>query len=105
MSAIVALESTARVASAASEKIALRTGAELAVEQLDDLEHGDFGGVAGEGVAALHSALGAQHARPAQHGEELLEELHRDVAAAGELADRDRAASPAGRARSSARIA
>ena len=33
----------------------------------------------------------AQDARSAQHREELLEELHRDVAAPGELADRDRA--------------
>ena len=67
----------------------LGAGAELAVEQLDDLEDGDLGGLAGEGVAALDPALGAQDARPAQDGEELLEELDRDVAAAGQLADRD----------------
>ena len=48
-------------------------------------------GLAGERVAALDAALGAQDARAAQHREELLEELDRDVAAAGELADRDRA--------------
>ncbi len=60
-----------------------------AVEELDDLEDGDLVGRAGEGVAALDAALGAQDAGAAQGGEELLEELHRDVAAAGELADRD----------------
>ena len=47
-------------------------------------------GRAGERVAALDAALGAQEAGAAQDGEELLEELDRDVAAAGELADRDR---------------
>ena len=83
--------STARAASAASAKIDSAPGAELAVEQLDDLEHGDLGGLARERVAALHAALGAQDARAAQDGEELLEELDRDVAAAGQLADRDRA--------------
>ena len=46
---------------------------------------------AGEGVAALDAALGAQQAGAAQDREELLEELDRDVAAAGELGDRDRA--------------
>src|SRR5882724_164259 len=33
--------------------------AERAVEQLDDLEDGDVGWLAGEGVAALDAALGA----------------------------------------------
>ena len=70
-------------------------GAEAAVEELDDLEDGDLARVAGEGVAALHAALGAQDAGAAQDGEELLEELDRDVAAAGELADRDRAGAAA----------
>ena len=64
--------------------------AERAVEQLDDLEDGDLGGLAGERVAALDAALGAEDAGAAQDGEELLEELDGDVAAAGELADRDR---------------
>ena len=44
-----------------------------------------------EAVAALDAALGAQDAGPAQRGEQLLEELDRDVAAAGELGDRHRA--------------
>ena len=70
--------------------------AERAVEQLDDLEHGDLvGGSRAKRVAALDAALGAQHAGAAQRREELLEELDRDVAAAGELADRDRAGAAA----------
>jgi hypothetical protein len=73
----------------ASAKIDSAPAPELAVEQLDDLEHGHLGGLAGERVAALHAALGAQDAAAAQDREELLEELDRDVAAAGELADRD----------------
>src|SRR5690606_39275438 len=60
-------------------------------EQLDDLEDGQLGGILGEGVAALDAALGAQDAGAAQDGEKLLEELDRDVAAARELTDRDRA--------------
>src|SRR3954469_12614495 len=67
---------------------ALGVRAEAAVEEFDDLEDGDLARLAGEGVAALHAALGAQDARSAQDGEELLEELDRDVSAAGELADR-----------------
>ena len=47
-------------------------------------------GRAGEGVAALDAALGAQEAGAAEDGEELLEELDGDVAAAGQLTDRDR---------------
>src|SRR3954454_25161732 len=70
---------------------ALSVADEGDVEELDDLEHRDLAGAAGEGVAALDAALGLQHAGPAQGREELLEELHRDVAAARELADRDRA--------------
>ena len=50
---------------------------------------------AGERVAALHPALGAQHAGTAQDREELLEELHGDVAAAGQLADRHRSVTAA----------
>ena len=67
---------------------ALGLGAEAAVEEFDDFEDGDLAGVAGEAVAALHAALGAQDAGAAEDGEELLEELDRDVAAARELADR-----------------
>ena len=40
--------------------------AEGAVEELDDLEDGDLVRRAGEGVAALHAALGAQQKRGAQ---------------------------------------
>src|SRR3954454_21371264 len=65
--------------------------AQRAVEELDDLEDGDLGGLAGEAVAALHAALRAEDAGAAQDGEELLEELGGDLAAAGELADRRRA--------------
>ena len=84
---------------------ALGLGAEAAVEQLDDFEDGDLAGFAGEGVAALDAALGAEDAGAAQDGEELLEELDRDVAAAGELADRDRAGAAAAGESASARIA
>src|SRR5215208_3137974 len=38
----------------------LGAASEGAVEELDDLEHRDGGGVAGEGVAALDAALGAR---------------------------------------------
>src|SRR2546421_2249861 len=69
---------------------ALGVGAERAVEQLDELEHRDLRRRAGERVAALDAALRAQHAGAAQDGEELLEELHGDVAAPGQLADRHR---------------
>src|SRR5262245_49100969 len=69
---------------------ALGVAAERAVEQLDDLEHRDLVRRAGKRVAALDPALRAQDARAAHDGEELLEELHRDLAAAGELADRHR---------------
>ena len=90
-SAMVEPPSTARAACGGLGEDRLGAGAERAVEQLDDLEHGDLRGLAGERVAALHAALGAQDAGAAQHGEELLEELDRDVAAARQLADRDRA--------------
>ena len=62
-----------------------------AVEQLDHFEHGDLVRFAGEGVAALHAALGTQDARAPQHREELLEELHGNIAPTGELTDRHRA--------------
>src|SRR5215210_6045231 len=67
----------------------LGAGSEGAVEELDDLEDRDVGGIAGEGVPALDAALRAQDARAAQDREELLQELHGDVATAGELADGD----------------
>src|SRR4051812_20485015 len=67
---------------------ALRPAAERAVEELDDLQHGDLRRGAGEGVAALDAALGLQHAGAPQDGEELLEELDRDAAALGQLTDR-----------------
>ena len=51
--------------------------------------------VLGERVAALDASLGLQDPAAAQRGEELLEELDRDVAAAGELSDRDRAVAAA----------
>src|SRR3954453_8434790 len=68
---------------------ALGVAAERAVEELDDLERSDLGRVAGEAVAALDAALRGEDAGAAQRGEELLEELDRDVATTGELADRD----------------
>src|SRR3954452_24438986 len=67
---------------------AVGVAAERTVEELDDLERGDLGGRAAERVAALHPALRAQDSGAAQDGEELLEELHGDVAPAGEVADR-----------------
>src|SRR4051794_15604046 len=70
----------------------LGPGADRAVEQLDELDDRDLRGIAGERVAALDAALGLEDAGPAQDGEELLEELDRDVAPAGQLADRHRAA-------------
>ena len=42
--------------------------AEWAVEELDDLQDGDLGGLAREGVAALDAALLAQDAGAAQDG-------------------------------------
>ena len=68
----------------------IRLGAQLALEQLDDLEHGHVARRAGEAVAALHPPLGLQDARAAQRGEQALQELRGDVAGAGEVADRHR---------------
>ena len=45
-------------------------------------------GGAPERVAALHAALALQDPRPAQAGEELLEEVQRDPARLGHLQDR-----------------
>ncbi len=91
-SAIVEAASTARAARGGVGEDAGRALADGAVEELDDLEHGHLGGRAGEAVAALDAALGAQDAGAPERGEELLEELDRDLAAAGELGDRHRAA-------------
>ena len=55
-------------------------GAELAVEQLGDLEHGDLGGRAGEQVAALDAALALEDAGAAERREQALEELDGDLA-------------------------
>ena len=96
-SAIVAPCRTARAAAAASPSRALGPAAQRAVEQLDDLERGDLGRVAGEAVAALDAALGGQDPRTAQRREQLLEELHRDVAPSGQLPERHRSV-PAGAA-------
>src|SRR3954451_417634 len=68
----------------------LGVGAELALEQLDHLEHGDLAGWPGERVAAAHAALALQDPGAAQRGEQPFEELHRDVAAPGDLPDRHR---------------
>ncbi len=89
--ATVASASTARAACAASANTPVALGAERAVEQLDELEHGDLVAGPREAVAALDAALGAQDAGAAQRREQVLEELHRDVAPAGELGDRHRA--------------
>ena len=69
---------------------ALGVAPERTVEQLHDLQHRDRGGVAGEAVAALDAALGADHPRAPEHREQLLEELHGHLAPARELADRHR---------------
>jgi hypothetical protein len=69
---------------------ALGVATEGSIEQLHDLEHGHLRWVAREAVAALHPALRADHAGTAQHREQLLEELHRHLAPARQLADRNR---------------
>src|SRR4029077_1713759 len=63
---------------------------DLAVEGLDDLEHGDLIGRAGERVAPFHAAVAGQQRRPAQGREELLEELLWDATTLGQLLDRHR---------------
>ena len=87
-SAMLEPPSTRRAAVAAWAKMPVDAAAERAVEQLDDLEHGDLRRRALEAVAALHAALRAEQPRTAQHGEQLLEELHRDIAAPSQLGDR-----------------
>src|SRR5437764_985417 len=57
-------------------------GIELALEQLNHLQHRQLGRILHERVAALHTPLAVQHSRAAERREELLEELQRDVAAA-----------------------
>jgi hypothetical protein len=64
--------------------------ADRPVEQLDNLEHTHLLSRFGEAVAPLDPALGPQQPGPAQGGEQLLEELHGDVAPLGQLGDRDR---------------
>ena len=54
-------------------------------------------GLAGEAVAAVDAPLGADDPGSSQGREQLLEELHRDVPAAGQLADRHRLAVGAAR--------
>ena len=65
-------------------------GCQRAIKQLDDLEHGYLVSGAGERVAALYAALGTKHAAAAQCGDELLEELGRDLSATRDFADRNR---------------
>ena len=67
-----------------------RAGADRAVEQLDQLDHGDLGGIASEAVSALDAPLRAQHAGAAQGGEQLFQELDRDIAPARQLGNRHR---------------
>src|SRR2546425_12401596 len=71
-----------------------RLRVQRALKRLDDLEDRYLGGLAGERVAALHSALALEDAGTAEGGEHALEKLHRDVPAACDLADRDRAGTP-----------
>src|SRR3954453_6436584 len=61
--------------------------ADLAVEGLDDLEHGDLLCRAGERVAPFHPAVAGQQPASAQGRKELLEELLGDVAPLGQLLD------------------
>ena len=79
MSATVDCASTERAARAASANTPVGAPPDRSVEELDQLEDGDVAGRAGERVAALHAALGSQHAGPAQGGEQLLEELDGDA--------------------------
>src|SRR5687768_13812332 len=65
--------------------------ADLAVQDLHDLEHGDLGRGLREGVAALDAALAREETATPERREELLEELDRHVPPLGDLRDRDRA--------------
>ena len=58
------------------------------IQELDDLQDGDLSARPGEAVAAPHAPLRAKYSGPAQGSEQLLQELHRDLAPAGELGDR-----------------
>jgi plasmid stabilization system protein ParE len=69
---------------------ARRSRADRAIEQLDKLEHRQFVGWTGERVAPLHTTLRAQDPSPAQHREQLLQELCRNLAATRKLGDRNR---------------
>src|ERR1700754_620460 len=62
--------------------------ADLAVERLDDFQHGDLFRRPRERVAAAHAAMAGQQAGAAQGREELLEKLLRDRPPLGQLLDR-----------------
>ena len=87
----VASASTVPAAWAASANTPEAPAPERAVEQLDELQHGDLSGWPGEAVAALDAPLGAQDAGAAQRREQMLQELDRDLAPTGQLGDRHRA--------------
>ena len=70
--------------------------ADDAIEGLDDLEHVDLIGRLGQRVPALGAAVADQDPRAAERREELLEELDRDAAPLGHLADRHGAVARAG---------
>src|SRR5260221_911366 len=67
-----------------------RAGADLALEQLDDLEDRHGLRAPRKGVTPLYSPLALQHAAAAQGDEERLEDLRRDVAPPGDVTDRHR---------------
>src|SRR5262249_26307390 len=64
--------------------------ADYAVERLDDLQDADVLRRAGERVPALRPPVAGEDARSPERGEELLQELHGDPPALGDLADRHR---------------
>ena len=68
----------------------ITVGGERTVEQLNYFEHRYLVGRTRERVAALHATLRAEDAAAPERGYELLKELRRDVAAAGNLADWNR---------------
>gem|GEM_PF-7115774 len=65
------------------------------VERLDDIEHRDLVGRAGEAKSTLDAPLRDQQPRSAQGAEQLLEELNRNLAPLGDDRDRDRVAAAA----------
>src|ERR1044072_7996931 len=72
---------------------------DLAVEGLDDLQHGDLIGRTGGGVAAFQPTVTSQQSGSPQGRKELLEELLGDRAALGQLLDRNRSLPRAGQLR------